>query len=113
MKTAMKHDLIHIQGKPFVLMPLHDYRSVIEKHTPDGGGKELPNEIRDELAAAQDSPVKIVRRYRGMTQEELAQEAGISRPYLTEIERGQKPGSLKALRALADALDVDMGTLVA
>ena len=43
---------------------------------------------------------------------ELAKSSGISRPYLTEIETGKKDGSLRAIKALANALNVDMGVLV-
>jgi transcriptional regulator with XRE-family HTH domain len=46
-----------------------------------------------------------------MTQSDLARESGISRPYLTEIETGKKDGSVRALKALAGALHVDVGQL--
>ncbi|MFP4314470.1 MAG: helix-turn-helix domain-containing protein [Alphaproteobacteria bacterium] len=104
----MNYDLLHIQGKPFVLVPLHDYREI-------SGTKEdasLPSDILDALTAAQDSPVKIIRKHRGFTQEELAIAAGISRSYLTEIETGTKEGSLRTMKALALALKVDLNALV-
>ena len=82
----MKYDLLHIQGKPYVLVPLHDYRSM----SGENEGTDLPDDILDTLSAGQESSVKIVRKYRGMTQADLAAEAGISRPYLAEIETGKK-----------------------
>lgn len=103
----MKYDLLHIQGKPYVLIPLHDYREM----TGDQGGDDLPDDILDQLAAKQESAVRILRKYRGMTQKDLADEAGISRPYLTEIETGKKDGSVRALRAIAEALEVSAGLL--
>ncbi len=103
----MKYDLLHIQGKPYVLIPLHDYRAM----TGAGNDNKLPEEILDQLAAKKSSPVKILRKYRGMTQEELAEKAGISRPYLTEIETGRKDGSMRAIKALAAILEVDVGLL--
>lgn len=103
----MKYDLLHIQGKPYVLVPLHDYRDL----TSADNDNDLPENILDELAARQDSPVKIIRKHRGMTQADLAQASGISRPYLTEIETGKKDGSVRALKALADALNVSVGNL--
>ena len=60
----MKYDLLHIQGKPYVLVPLHDYRAM----TGDKGDKSLPNDVLDNLAARQESPVKILRKHRGLTQ---------------------------------------------
>lgn len=103
----MKYDLLHIQGKPYVLVPLHDYRDM----TTSGENKELPNEVLNQLSAGQEHPLKIIRTYRDMTQAELAKKSGISRPYLTEIETGKKDGSLRAMKALAEALDVNVGDL--
>ncbi|MFP4097554.1 MAG: helix-turn-helix transcriptional regulator [Alphaproteobacteria bacterium] len=103
----MKYDLLHIQGKPYVLVPLHDYR----KMTSGDNNVRLPDSVLDELSARQDHPIKIIRTYRGMTQADLARKAGISRPYLTEIETGKKDGSLRAMKSIADALDVPVGDL--
>ncbi|MGB4107038.1 MAG: helix-turn-helix transcriptional regulator [Alphaproteobacteria bacterium] len=103
----MKYDLLHIQGKPFVLIPLHDYRAM----TGSSNDSKLPEEILDQLAAKKASAVKIIRKHRGMTQEELAGKAGISRPYLTEIETKRKDGSVRAIKALAEILEVEVGLL--
>lgn len=103
----MKYDLLHIQGQPYVLVPLHDYRSMVNGDQDHG----LPGNVLDALAAGQDSPVKILRKHRGLTQAALAKRAKISRPYLTEIETGKKDGSIRAIKALADVLNVDIGVL--
>ncbi len=104
----MKYDLLHIQGKPYVLVPLHDYRAM----TSDASEEQaLPDEVLDSLSAGQEHPVKIIRKFRQMTQSELAKESGISRPYLTEIETGKKDGSIRAMKAPAKALNVGVGNL--
>lgn len=103
----MKYDLLHIQGKPYVLVPLHDYREM----TSNDNDAALPSDLLDALAARQESPIKIMRKYRGLTQAELAEQAGISRPYLTEIETGKKDGSIRAMKSLAEVLNVSVGTL--
>lgn len=103
----MKYDLLHIQGKPYVLVPLHDYREL----TSGDSESDLPDEILDQLSAGQDHPVKIIRNFRGLTQAELARASGISRPYLTEIETRKKDGSLRAMKAIAEALNVRVGDL--
>jgi DNA-binding XRE family transcriptional regulator len=105
----MQYDLLHIQGKPFVLVPLHDYRSLSDDNLQSS---TLPENIKDALIARTDHPVKILRKFHGLTQEELASSAGISRSYLTEIETGAKEGSLKTMKAIAAALGVDLGLLV-
>lgn len=103
----MKYDLLHIQGQPYVLVPLHDYRGLVSSGSQD----DLPEDILNALTAREDSPIKILRKYRGMTQAELAERADISRPYLTEIETGKKDGSIRAMRGLAEALEVPFGLL--
>lgn len=103
----MKYDLLHIQGKPYVLVPLHDYRTL----TGENKESELPADILDKIAAREQHPVKILREYREMTQAELAKKSGLSRPYLTEIETGKKDGSLRAMKTLAQALGVSAGIL--
>lgn len=55
--------------------------------------------------------VLLWRLERGLTQEELARRAGLPRPNLSAIERGQREVSLRTLRALAAALDVRPGVL--
>ena len=48
-------------------------------------------------------PVRVWRTHRGMTARSLAGAAGIPSSYLSAIERGVKPGSVKALKSLATA----------
>lgn len=56
--------------------------------------------------------VLLWRLKRGLTQGDLARRAGVPRPNLSAIERGQREVSLKTVRALALALDVRAGVLV-
>ena len=56
--------------------------------------------------------VLLWRLKRGLTQSELARRAGVPRPNLSAIERGQREVSLKTVRALALALSVLPGVLV-
>lgn len=47
-----------------------------------------------------------------MTQEALAEKAGISRTYLARLELGQQDPTLTTLKSLAKALKVKVGELV-
>lgn len=47
-----------------------------------------------------------------MTQEELAEKAGVSVSFCANIERGKKGVSMFALRDLADALDITVNQLL-
>lgn len=103
----MNYDIIHIAGKPHVLVPVHDYTALKNA----GSNSNLPQEVMEKLTVGNDSPIKVVRKFRGMTQGDLAEAAGISRPYLTEIETGRKDGSIRALKSIAGALDVSLEVL--
>jgi ribosome-binding protein aMBF1 (putative translation factor) len=69
-------------------------------------GDEMKRILDDE------SPVKVWREKRGLTQRELADEAVISPSYLAEIETGKKPGSAVALRNLSRVLAIPMENLL-
>jgi DNA-binding Xre family transcriptional regulator len=70
----------------------------------------LPVALVERLLAGE-SLVRIWRGHRGMSGRALAKSAGIDPAYLSQIETGKKPGSVKALRALARALDVTVEDL--
>jgi transcriptional regulator with XRE-family HTH domain len=50
--------------------------------------------------------LRLARDDRGLSQEDLAGNAGVSRTYLGEIERGEKCPSVCVVDALARALDM-------
>lgn len=57
-------------------------------------------------------PIKAWREYRKLTQQSLADQVGISKPFLSQIEGGKRVGSIKVLSALAKVLDVPMDLLM-
>jgi len=48
-----------------------------------------------------------------MSQEELALEAGMKRSYVSELERGLRNPTVRALGRLAEALEIDPAVLLA
>jgi transcriptional regulator with XRE-family HTH domain len=56
--------------------------------------------------------VRSQREARGLSQEQLAFEAGMKRSYLSELERGLRNPSVRALGRLAAALEVEPAALV-
>jgi DNA-binding XRE family transcriptional regulator len=67
----------------------------------------LPVELVERMLAGE-HPVRIWREHRGLTARALASRAKVDPAYLSQIETGKKPGSVKALRALARALSLDL-----
>ena len=51
---------------------------------------------------------KYFRSLKNLTQEKLSEISGISKDYLSEIERGKKTPSIKRLIKIAEALDIDV-----
>jgi len=62
--------------------------------------------------AAQRQYFKEWRKYRGLTQEQLAERIGIARSYLTKIERGDRRYDQPFLEAAADALRCSPADLI-
>lgn len=56
--------------------------------------------------------VKEWRERRGLTQEQLAEKAGISRTYLARLETARHDPTLSMLEKLAKALRVKVGRLL-
>jgi transcriptional regulator with XRE-family HTH domain len=56
--------------------------------------------------------LKHLRERKGLTQEELAEKAGLSRGYVSRLEIGRHDPPLSLVRRLAKALRVKVGRLV-
>jgi transcriptional regulator with XRE-family HTH domain len=56
--------------------------------------------------------VRHYRKLRGMTQEQLAHVVVMERSYVSDLERGTRNPSVRALGRLADALEVAPGALL-
>ena len=59
-----------------------------------------------------ESPLRVWREYRGLTQQALADAAGVGKYYISQIELGRKNGTVETIGRLAHALELDLGDLV-
>ncbi|MEA1648793.1 helix-turn-helix transcriptional regulator [Nitrospirillum sp. BR 11164] len=76
-----------------------------------GETEAFPEEVLDRLTEGT-HPVTVFREHRDLSIQELALRAGVGRTYISEIERGLKPGSLSAMARIAAALSVSLDLLV-
>jgi DNA-binding XRE family transcriptional regulator len=122
----MKAQIIEKNGHPeFAVIPYADYqhflelledeadaRTVAEFHEAYTAGREflVPDEIMQRELAGE-SPIKLWREHRGLTQQELATRVGISKPYLSQIETGKPQGTVETLSAIARSLGVPLDVL--
>jgi DNA-binding XRE family transcriptional regulator len=120
--------LIERDGKPeWAVLPYEEYLALLEQAEEledirdyDAAKAELERG-EDELIPSKvvfaildgENPVKVWRDFRGLTQQQLADAAGISKPYLSQIETGKRKGSADILSALARVLKVTLEEVVA
>lgn len=115
----MKPQIIEKNGKPeYVVLPYDEYVRLVEaaEDASDASAEidtadAVPAAIVDRLLAGE-SPVRVWREHRGLTQQQLADLASISKPYLSQIETGERDGSATILSQIARALGVALDDIV-
>ena len=73
--------------------------------------ESFPIGVADHLLAGENA-VEVYRTYRGLTQKQSAEAAGINAAYLSQIEGGRRTGSVGTLAAIAEALNINVGSLI-
>ena len=113
--------ILEKDGKPaFAILPFDEYQTLLD-------AQEELNDIRDSNVILKDAeripsdvvnalldglnPIKIWRKHRGINQKSLAEMVGIRPAYLSQIETGERDGSVQVLRKIASALKVDLDDL--
>ena len=76
-----------------------------------GDDELVPAEYTKRMLAGE-SPVRVWREFRGLTQTALADLSGVNRVQIADIEAGRKSGSIETVRKLADAFNVTIDDLV-
>ena len=64
------------------------------------------------IAAVFGAVLRERREQAGISQEQLADRAGLHRTYISLIERGKRTASIEVVRRVADALGVSMADLI-
>jgi transcriptional regulator with XRE-family HTH domain len=67
--------------------------------------------VADRLAAGE-SPVRVLREWRDVTQLHLSFRTHVSQGHISDIENGRRTGTMATLRAIAAALKVPLDLLV-
>ena len=55
--------------------------------------------------------IRYLRKQKGLSQEDLALEAGINKNYLSDLERGTRNATITVVEKIATALEVSLSTL--
>ncbi|WOG26295.1 helix-turn-helix transcriptional regulator [Endozoicomonas sp. 8E] len=121
-------EILNHEGKPaFVVMPYDEYLAMLKKMQDaedseafrkakadllNGEDEILPNKVTNRLMNG-DNPVTAWREYREFSQKGLHEKSGVSTSMISQIESGQKTGSIKTIRKLSEALNIDVDDIVA
>lgn len=122
MAATRKVRYIEERGKRYAMVPAETYERMLDDldmlddiRTYDAARAKLqefiPLELTKRLIAGENA-VKAWRTYRALTQQHLAEAAGISTPYLSQIENGLREPSVDVLKRLAAVLAVEVDDLV-
>ena len=103
-----------------ITLPRSEYVALVERNSEledrlaaidADDGSRVPHDVAVAIIRGK-SPILAFREHLGLTLRELSDRTGITASYLSEIERGRKPGSASALGRIAGALGTTIDTLV-
>ena len=120
--TSAAQKIVTPAGEALVIVPLAEYEALldaadiasadrIQARVAAGLDEVVPASLVNRIIDGENT-ILVWREYRGLTAADLAAEAGISAPYLSELESGKKRGGIATLRKLATALSIDLDDLV-
>jgi DNA-binding XRE family transcriptional regulator len=117
--------LVTPSGQRLAVLTEDDYARLLEQAEDAADARALRESDRRLAAGADEmvpwsvatrlhdgeSPVRVWREYRGLDVRTLAENAGISRAYLSQIEGGKRDGTFRVMMALARVLAIDLDDL--
>ena len=113
-------------GERLVVLPEADF-DVLLAAAEDAADSEAIRLFEQKLAAGEEefipseyvyrmldgeNRVAVWREFRGMTSKQLAEAAGITQAYLSQIETGKRDGTVGTMKKIAEALKVGIDELV-
>ncbi len=108
--TIDRHEYDRLREAAEELADLHAYDRA--KANLASGAEELIPHVFARRILDGESPLRVFRDWRGLTQQRLAELSGVNRVQIADIEAGRKSGSIDTVRKLADALGVLVDDLV-
>ena len=122
MNTSVKW-IYDAKGKPeSVILSKNNYEKLLQckedladiqalKNYETSGEEGFPSDVVKRLVDGE-NPIKVYRQYRGLTQLKLSERVGVQQSYITQLESGKKSGTVKVLKKIATALNLDLDDLV-
>lgn len=119
-------EILTIKGEKYAVLPLEAWKKLqayiedlqdiadcneIKAKIERGESEYFPSSVVDALIDGENT-IKVFREYRGLTQAELAEKAGLSTIMIKKLEAGETDGSIKSLKAIAGALNLDVDDII-
>jgi|HubBroStandDraft_1064217.scaffolds.fasta_scaffold146436_2 DNA-binding XRE family transcriptional regulator len=107
------------KGERLVTMTAEEYQDLLDARDAEAAMRAvaagtLQTLSGDDVDAYLEAttPLAFWRRHRGFTQADMARLAGVSQPYLAQMENGKREGSVSVYRRLARALGLIVDELL-
>ncbi len=71
-----------------------------------GSDSRLPAHVAASMLKG-DTLLRALRKWKGVTQSQVALKTGLAQGYISDIESGRKPGTPEVVRKIADAIEID------
>ncbi|HID00579.1 MAG TPA: helix-turn-helix domain-containing protein [Piscirickettsiaceae bacterium] len=111
MSAHIDFQVIEHHGKPaFVVIPYEEFQQLEITRKPVAEGN-VPHEVVGAHLMDGEPLVKAWRKYLGLTQQALAERAGMPQSALARIESGRHKPRLDTLRKLARAMNLTLEQL--
>ena len=122
----MEAQVLQLNGMKYAVLPYEVYVKMIEiledardiadakevaSRIAQGEGEYYPSEVVNAILNGENK-IKVFREYRGITQEALAEKINKSVAMVRKLENGSSDGSISTIKAISDALKVDVEVLI-
>ena len=122
----MEAQVLQLNGMKYAVLPYEVYVRMIEiledardiadakeiaNRIAQGEGEYYPSEVVNAILGGENK-IKVFREYRGITQETLAEKINKSVAMVRKLENGSSDGSISTIKAISDALKVDVEMLI-
>ena len=118
--------IINKNGQPeWAVIPYEQYQKLVDdsemlmdikaydeaKKAIIEGEEIIPSEVTFRILDGENA-LKVWREYRQLTQQQLADKAGISKAYLSQIESGKRKGTVEVLSSISETLKLTLEDII-
>jgi len=103
-------EYLQLVAEAEMLQDVRDYDTTLEA-IEKGEAEIVPAKVVYSILDGE-NPIRVWREFRRLTQRQLADMAGISTPYLSQLESGKRAGTTEVLTSITSALNLTLEDIV-